>query len=46
MRDDHERQNDIVLRGDRIFLRVFTWVLRYEPEVFMTQLAQVVGKVE
>lgn len=46
MRDDHERQNDVVLQGDRIFLRVFTWVLRYEPEVFMSQLAQIVGKVE
>ena len=27
MRDDHERQNDVVLQGDRIFPRVFTWVL-------------------
>lgn len=43
MRDDHERQNDLVIQGDRIFLRVFAWVLKYEPEVFMSQLAQVVG---
>lgn len=43
MRDDHERQNDFVIQGDRIFLRVFAWVLKYEPEIFMSQLAQVVG---
>lgn len=41
MRDDHERQNDIVRQGDRIFLRVLTWVLKYEPEIFMSQLADV-----
>lgn len=46
LRDDHERQNDLVLQGDRTFMRVFTWVLKYEPEVFMAQLSQVVGKVE
>jgi len=36
--DDHERQNDLVIGGDRVFLRVSTFVLRYEPEVFMLQL--------
>lgn len=44
MRDDHERQNWEMINGDRIFLRVFAWVLKYEPEVFMTQLAVVVGQ--
>lgn len=46
MRDDHERQNDIVIQGDRTFMRVFTWVLRYEPEIFMKQLATALRKVE
>lgn len=36
--DDHERQNDLVIAGDRIFLRVSTFAVRYEPEVFMLQL--------
>ncbi len=46
MFDDHERQNDIVRQGDRTFLRVLTWVLRYEPEVFMSQLADVLRSAE
>lgn len=42
--DDHERQNDIVIQGDRTFLRVSTWVIKYEPEYFMEQLALALGK--
>lgn len=42
--DDHERQNDIVIQGDRTFLRVSTWVLRYEPEWFMEQLRRALGQ--
>lgn len=36
--DDQERQNEVVISGDRLFLRVSNLALRYEPEVFMDQL--------
>lgn len=39
--DDIERQNDLMLQGAYLVLRVSTWTLKYEPEVFMTRLAEV-----
>lgn len=41
--DDHTRQNALVVQGHRIFLRVSSWVLRYEPDLFMFDLAIALG---
>lgn len=41
--DDHTRQNSLVVQGHRIFLRVSSWALRYEPELFMIDLARALG---
>lgn len=42
--DDQERQNEVVVTGDRVFLRVSNFVLRYEPEVFMDQLTRALAE--
>lgn len=36
---DQKRQNRLVLRSDSLFLRVDSWVLKYEPDEFMPDLA-------
>lgn len=40
---DTTRQNELVINGDRIFLRAATWMVKYEPDVLMDQLARALG---
>lgn len=42
--DDQDRQNELVIAGNRTFLRVSTWVLKHNPAHFMAQLARALGQ--
>ncbi len=42
--DDQVRQNDLVIDGHRTFLRVSTWIPKYDLDIFMTQLGRDLGK--
>lgn len=43
--EDIDRQNSLALAGAGITLRVSSWTLRYEPEVFMLQLREALANL-